>query len=71
MAGRKPATDPDSLRYQEQVHNEAEKARRDLELFEIDVKARYGGKFPSWWQDYTASKECDAVKEQLKSNQQK
>ena len=58
IAGGKPLTDPDSLRYQEQLHNDAEIARRDLELFEIDVKARYGGKLPSWWKYDRKSEEC-------------
>jgi hypothetical protein len=71
IAGRKPATDPDSLRYQDQVHREAEVARRDLELFEIDVKVRYGGRLPSWWQYKATSEECRAVAKQLKIDQQK
>ncbi len=33
----------------EPLHRDAENAKRDLDLFEIDVKAQYGGSFPSWW----------------------
>jgi hypothetical protein len=64
IAGRQPLTDPESVRRaeetrrdQEQLHREAQSARRDLELFEIDVKARYGGSLPAWWK-YELSAEC-------------
>ena len=32
-------------------------AARDLDLFEIDIKAKYGGALPIWWQ-YTGVEKC-------------
>lgn len=42
------------------LHHDAENAKRDLDLFEIDVKTQYGGSFPSWWH-YNVTDHCAPI----------
>src|SRR5262245_58059937 len=42
--------DAERQRRLDPLRQDVQAAKRDLDLYEIDIKAKYGGSLPAWWQ---------------------